>query len=87
LLGPTDVCFAPVLDWDEAPRNPHNRARQTFVEFNGLVQPAPSPRLSRTPGAIRCPPAQHAEHTDQILLEFGYSNERILALRTASVIE
>jgi alpha-methylacyl-CoA racemase len=87
LLGPTDVCFAPVLDWDEAPRNPHNRARQTFVELNGLVQPAPSPRFSRTPGAIRCQPARHAEHTDQILLEFGYSNERILALRSASVIE
>jgi alpha-methylacyl-CoA racemase len=51
LLEGTDACFAPVLDWDEAPRHPHNQARDTFVEIDGVVQPAAAPRLSRTPGA------------------------------------
>ncbi len=60
LLEGTDACFAPVLDWDEAPRHPHNVARRSFVEIDGVVQPAAAPRLSRTPGAagpvMRMPP-------------------------------
>jgi alpha-methylacyl-CoA racemase len=48
-LEGTDACFAPVLDWDEAPLHAHNRARETFVEVDGVVQPAPAPRFSRTP--------------------------------------
>lgn len=51
LLEGTDACFAPVLDWDEAPRHAHNQARGTFVEIEGVVQPAPAPRFSRTPPA------------------------------------
>lgn len=49
LLEGTDACFAPVLDWDEAPLHPHNRAREAFVTVDGVVQPAPAPRFSRTP--------------------------------------
>lgn len=48
LLEGTDACVAPVLDWDEAPEHPHNRARGTFVEVDGKVEPAPAPRFSRT---------------------------------------
>jgi alpha-methylacyl-CoA racemase len=48
LLEGTDACFAPVLDWDEAPAHPHNVARGTFVDVEGVVQPAPAPRFSRT---------------------------------------
>jgi len=48
LLEGTDACFAPVLDWDEAPAHPHNRARATFVTAHGVVQPAPAPRFSRS---------------------------------------
>lgn len=52
VLEGTDACVAPVLDWDEAPRHPHNVARQTFVSVDGVVQPAPAPRFSRsTPDA------------------------------------
>lgn len=51
LLEGSDACFAPVLDWDEAPLHPHNQARQTFVTVDGVLQPAPAPRLSRTPAA------------------------------------
>jgi alpha-methylacyl-CoA racemase len=50
LLEGTDACFAPVLDMDEAPRHPHNAARATFVDVDGVTQPAPAPRFSRTPG-------------------------------------
>jgi alpha-methylacyl-CoA racemase len=56
LLEGSDACFAPVLDWDEAPRHPHHVARASFVEVDGVVQPAPAPRLQRTPaGAPRAP--------------------------------
>ncbi len=51
VLEGSDACFAPVLDWDEAPAHPHNRARGTFVTLDGVVQPAPAPRFSRTPAA------------------------------------
>ena len=53
LLEGTDVCFAPVLDWDEAPGHPHNKARGTFVELDGIVQPAAAPRFSRTRAEAR----------------------------------
>ncbi|HUN32149.1 MAG TPA: CaiB/BaiF CoA-transferase family protein [Trebonia sp.] len=49
LLEGTDTCFAPVLTLGEAPHHPHNRARATFVEVDGIMQPAPAPRFSRTP--------------------------------------
>ena len=49
LLEGTDACVAPVLDLDEAPKHPHNVARGTFVEVDGVMQPAPAPRFSRTP--------------------------------------
>jgi alpha-methylacyl-CoA racemase len=51
----TDVCFAPVLTLTEAPHHPHMAARKTFVERHGVTQPAPAPRFSRTPSAIREP--------------------------------
>jgi len=52
IMQGTDVCFAPVLSMDEAPDHPHNRARQIFVNHDGITQPAPAPRFSRTPGDI-----------------------------------
>jgi alpha-methylacyl-CoA racemase len=58
LLEGTDACFAPVLDWDEAPGHPHNRARATFVTAHGVVQPAPAPRFSRTAAGPPTPPTE-----------------------------
>lgn len=49
IMEDTDICFAPVLSLTEAPHHPHNLARGTFVEANGLVQPAPAPRFLGTP--------------------------------------
>ncbi|WP_442114178.1 CaiB/BaiF CoA transferase family protein [Pseudomonas sp. NUPR-001] len=51
LLEGTDVCFAPVLSFEEAPQHPHLQARGTFIEVDGVSQPAPAPRFNRTPQA------------------------------------
>ncbi len=51
----TDICFAPILTMAEAPKHPHMAARKVFVERHGVTQPAPAPRFSRTPSAIREP--------------------------------
>src|SRR5678816_103381 len=55
IMDATDVCFAPVLDLDEAPKHAHNAARKTFVEVAGVTQPAPAPRFLATPGKIQGP--------------------------------
>ncbi len=78
--------MAPVLDLDEAPRHPHNRARGTFVEREGVVQPAPGPRFSRTAGGIQGPPARPGEHTEAVLTECGYGREEIRAFIEAGVV-
>jgi alpha-methylacyl-CoA racemase len=70
-LEGTDVCFAPALTLDDAPRHPHNAARGTFVEVDGVMQAAPVPRFGRTPGAIHRPPPVPGEHTEEILAELG----------------
>jgi len=69
LLEGSDACFAPVLDWDEAPQHPHNRARQTFVAVDGVVQPAPAPRFSRTPAEP--PRAAQPTELQQVLRAWG----------------
>ena len=71
LMEGTDVCFAPVLDWTEAAAHPHNVARETFVEVEGVMQPAPAPRFSRTPGAIRSVAPRPGQHADAIRAEWG----------------
>ncbi|GAB5499317.1 MAG: CaiB/BaiF CoA-transferase family protein [Pseudohongiellaceae bacterium] len=86
LLEGTDVCFAPVLDLAEAPDHPHNQARQTFVDFEGVQQPAPAPRFSRTPGSIQSAPALAGEHSEQILGDWGFGEDEIAALKQASAI-
>ena len=55
VLEGTDACFAPVLDWDEAPLHPHNKARGSYIDRDGVLQPAPAPRFSRTPNASPSP--------------------------------
>lgn len=62
----SDACVAPVLSLREAPRHPHLAARGTFLEHSGLTQPAPAPRFSRTPGAVRRPPARPGADTAEI---------------------
>ena len=82
LMEGTDVCFAPVLSMWEAPQHPHNIARKTFIELEGLDQPAPAPRFSKTVSEVRSPPALAGEHTDEILNEIGIDSDQIKILRT-----
>ncbi len=81
LMEATDVCFAPVLDLDEAPKHAHNVARQTFVEIAGVTQPAPAPRFSKTPGAIQGPPPAIGAHDQEALRDWGFSEADVSALK------
>jgi alpha-methylacyl-CoA racemase len=76
----SDACFAPVLSWSEARRDPHNVARKSFVKIKEVEQPAPAPRFSRTPGAVRRPPPERGEGGREALAEWGFSREEILQL-------
>ncbi|CAN5684512.1 CaiB/BaiF CoA-transferase family protein [soil metagenome] len=86
IMGGTDVCFAPILDLDEAPKHPHNVARQTFVEVAGVTQPAPAPRFSATPGAIQGPPPAIGAHDTEALTDWGFSTVEIDALKAAGAL-
>jgi alpha-methylacyl-CoA racemase len=81
-----DVCIAPVMSLAEAPDHPHLRARQTFVERDGVIQPAPAPRFSRTPGEIQSAPALPGEHTDEVLGDWGFTAIELETLREAGAI-
>ncbi|MEM7404429.1 MAG: CaiB/BaiF CoA-transferase family protein [Pseudomonadota bacterium] len=86
IMEGTDVCFAPVLSLSEAPNHPHNRARETFVEVDGVVQPAPAPRFSRTPPAVQRPPAERGQHTDEALSDWGFTAAELAEMHTAGDI-
>lgn len=73
LLESTDVCFAPVLSMAEAPAHAHNAARETFIEVDGVIQPGPAPKFSRTPGAVQGPPARPGANSAEILEDWGIS--------------
>ncbi len=86
IMEGSDVCFAPILNLDEAPRFPHNAARRAFVEIEGVVQPAPTPRFSATPGAIAGPPPAIGAHNSQALSDWGLSQGAIDELAAAGAI-
>jgi len=86
LLEGTDACVAPVLDMAEAPQHPHNRARGAFVDIDGVTQPAPSPRFSRTAPEVAAAPATPGEHSAEVLADWGWSQDAIAQLKTAQVI-
>jgi len=81
IMDATDICFAPVLDLEEAPKHAHNVARETFVTIEGVVQPAPAPRFSATPGAIQGPPPKIGAHNDEALADWGFTAAEVVALK------
>jgi len=85
LMEHTDICFAPVLSLDEASAHPHNVERGTFTEVDGVTQPAPAPRFSRTPGQIQGPPVHPGTHTADVLDSIGRGSDEE-ALRERGVI-
>lgn len=86
IMEGTDVCFAPVLNLAEAPDHPHNKARNTFVEVDGVVQPAPAPRFSRTQGEIQGSAAIAGEHSEEVLRDWGYTDQEISELKAANAL-
>lgn len=72
-----DACYAPVLSMSEVRHHPHHQARETFLDDGEVWQPAPAPRFSRTPGEVHTQPSAIGEHTQEILREFGFSEESI----------
>jgi alpha-methylacyl-CoA racemase len=86
LLEGTDACFAPVLDMDEAPHHPHNAARKTFVDVDGVTQPAPAPRFSRTPGQARPVAAAPGQDGGAVLADWGWSEDAIAGLRRDNIV-
>jgi alpha-methylacyl-CoA racemase len=86
LLEGTDACFAPVLDMDECVRHPHHVARKAYIEFDGVLNPAPAPRFSDTPSDIRKAPPAPGEDTDAALLDWKFSRAEIAALKAVGAI-
>ena len=86
ILEGSDACFAPVLSLSEAPNHPHVAHRKTFVEVEGVVQPGPAPRFSRTPSAIQRTAARPGEHTQEALRDWGFSADDLAKLRSAKAI-
>jgi len=86
IMEGSDVCFAPVLDLDEAPHHPHNEARRTFVDIDGIVQPSPAPRFSRTQPEIQGPPPLAGEHTREVLTDWGIPEDDLQSLIDAGAV-
>jgi alpha-methylacyl-CoA racemase len=83
----TDGCGAPVLSPWEAHTHPHNQYRTTFVEVEGVVQPGPAPRFSRTPAAVHSAPSVAGAHAPEALRSWGISEDRIAALRAEGAVD
>jgi alpha-methylacyl-CoA racemase len=77
----SDACVAPVLTFSEAPAHPQHRARESFVEVAGVVQPAPAPRFSATPSSIAGPAPERGEHGLAALRDWGFDEAAIARLR------
>ncbi|TAN52844.1 MAG: CoA transferase [Betaproteobacteria bacterium] len=81
----SDACFAPVLTFSEARAHAHNASRNTFIDSGRLAQPAPAPRYSRTPGAIRREPPERGARGGEALTDWGFSPEEIERLASLGV--
>ena len=86
LFADSDDCVWPVLTMREATEHPHNRARTAFIDVAGVRQPAPAPRLSRTPGEVQAPPPLLGEHTRERLATLGLSDAEIERLVTLGAV-
>ena len=86
IMEGTDVCFAPVLSIFEAPEHPHNKARNSFFEVDGVMQQAPAPRFSRTSAEISHGARVPGEDTISVLMDCGFSTDEISALQNQGVI-
>lgn len=86
LFEGSDACVAPVLSLAEAPNHPHNRERANFIEVDGVLQPAPAPRFSRTATGIPTAPESPGQSTRAVLEASGLKHEEIAGLAEQGVI-
>jgi alpha-methylacyl-CoA racemase len=86
IMEGTDVCFAPVLSFMDAPSHPANVARKTYIEVEGLTQPAPAPRFSRTPSSVRSAGPNPGQDTDSVLAAMGLGEHEISELKQKGAI-
>ena len=86
IMEGTDVCFAPVLSIFEAPSHPHNQARNTFVQVDGVTQPAPAPRFSRTEPAIAGSARAPGADTAAVLTDCGFTADEVAELQAAGAV-
>jgi alpha-methylacyl-CoA racemase len=86
IMEGTDVCFAPVLNFMDAPQHPANVARDTYIEVDGITQPAPAPRFSRTPSAVQHGGHDIGQDTDAVLAAMGFGEQEIAALKNSGAI-
>lgn len=82
----SDVCFAPVLSFVEAPEHFHNKSRESFLEIDGVAQPGPTPKFSRTPAAVPSPPPPFGENTEDGLKAWGFTSEEIQNLLQQKIV-
>ena len=82
-----DACVAPVLELNEVGGHPHNRERELLITIDGVPQPAPAPRLSRTPGRAVKAVGPRGSNTRGILAELRYSTEAIEAFFEKEIVE
>ena len=86
LMEGSDVCFAPVLALSEVQKHPHNAARASFIDVDGMTQPAPTPRFSRTPSGAPRPRGKLGTDTRSVLADAGFSADQIADLEKAGAI-
>jgi len=81
----SDACFAPVLSFSESRRHAHNVARRSTISVAGVEQPAPAPRFSRTPPAVRRAPPERGEAGAEALADWGFSSEEISRFKASGL--
>lgn len=86
LLEGSDACFAPVLSLTEAPQHPHNVARGSFVEVDGMLHPGPAPRFSRTPAQVRHGPRPVGADSEAVLADWGFDAQQIRNLLRSGAV-
>ena len=82
-----DACVAPVLDLNEVDQHPHNRERGVIIDIDGVPQPAPAPKLSRTPGKVTKAGGLRGSDMREILMELAYPEEKIRDLLETEIVE
>lgn len=87
IFSGSDSCFAPVLSMAEAVEHPHNVSRKTYLEIDGISQPAPAPRFSKTPSEIQCAPEPAGLRNREVLVSWGLAEARVDELLQAGTLK